>query len=156
MALTEKQKAFVQEYLVDLNATAAAERAGYSRKTARSIGAENLTKPDIQKAIQAAIKSREERTEVTQDRVVEELARIAFSDATDIVQVVNGTMVVSDTDQLTTAQKAAIAQIKEGKFGLEVTRCDKVKALELLGKHLGLFDGRPDSADGEVQIIDDL
>ncbi|WP_213431657.1 terminase small subunit, partial [Paenibacillus dendritiformis] len=76
MALTAKQKAFVQEYLIDLNATQAAIRAGYSAKTARKIGAENLTKPDIQKAIQEAMERREKRTEITQDRVLQELAKI--------------------------------------------------------------------------------
>ena len=55
MALTKKQKAFIQEYLVDLNATQAAIRAGYSIKTATKIASENLTKPDIQKAVQAAL-----------------------------------------------------------------------------------------------------
>ena len=84
MALTEKQKRFVEEYLVDLNATQAAIRAGYKEKTARSIGAENLTKPDIQKAISKAIDERSKRTEVTQDKVIEEIAKNAFKQASDL------------------------------------------------------------------------
>ena len=80
MALTEKQRRFVAEYLVDLNATQAAIRAGYSSKTAHSVGHENLRKPEISAAVQEAMKAREQRTEITQDRVLQELARIAFFD----------------------------------------------------------------------------
>lgn len=80
MALTPKQKAFVAEYLIDLNASAAARRAGYSEKTAHSIGDENLRKPEIAAAIASAQGERSKRTEVTADRVLKELAKIGFSD----------------------------------------------------------------------------
>lgn len=80
MSLTQKQKRFVQEYLVDLNATAAAIRAGYSEKTANRIASENLSKPDIQSAIQEAIEKRQKRTEITQDMVLRETAKLAFFD----------------------------------------------------------------------------
>ena len=83
MALTKKQKAFIQEYLVDLNATQAAIRAGYSKKTAYSIGQENLSKPEIQQALQEAQKRREKRTEVTQDYVIAKLREIVEKDASD-------------------------------------------------------------------------
>ena len=79
MALTEKQKRFVSEYLVDLNATQAAIRAGYSQKTADRIGAELLGKTWVAAEIQKEIKKREQRTNITQDRVLEELAAIAFA-----------------------------------------------------------------------------
>ena len=147
MALTDKQKLFVREYLVDLNATAAAERAGYSAKTSRSQGQRLLTNVDIQKAVQDAMKHREARTEVTQDRVVEELAKIAFGDATDFAAVEDGAVVIKDTKDLPRDQRAAIAGIKRGKNGIEVTRYDKMRALELLGKHLGLFDQKTDRED---------
>lgn len=78
--LTAKQARFVEEYLVDLNATQAAIRAGYSESTARAIGYENLTKPDIQKAITAAREKQQQRTEITADRVLAEYAKIAFFD----------------------------------------------------------------------------
>ncbi len=81
--LTAKQQRFVDEYLIDLNATQAAIRAGYSEKTAFSIGTENLRKPLIQKAIQQRKQAREQRTEITQDRVIQELAAIGFARATD-------------------------------------------------------------------------
>lgn len=108
MALTEKQKAFVREYLVDLNATAAAKRAGYSEKTAYSVGNENLTKPEISKAIQKAMQERQERTQVTQDMVVQEISKVAFKDAADFAES-------------------------------ELKYANKLKALEMLAKHLGLY-----------------
>ncbi len=83
--LTAKQRLFVDEYLVDLNATQAAIRAGYSANSAASIGEENLRKPEIMAAIDAAMDARAARTQITQDRVVEELAAIGFSRITDAV-----------------------------------------------------------------------
>lgn len=83
--LTEKQQRFVDEYLIDLNATQAAIRAGYSVKTADAIGCENLTKPNIQQAIAEHMAERSRRTGVNQDRVVLELAKIAFVRMTDVV-----------------------------------------------------------------------
>ena len=79
-SLTAKQQCFVAEYLIDLNATQAAIRAGYSRKAARTIGPENLSKPDIARAIAAAFSARSQRTEITQDMVVAELASIGFAE----------------------------------------------------------------------------
>lgn len=125
VALTEKQKRFVQEYLVDLNAAQAAIRAGYKEKAARSVGAENLTKPDIQKAIQSAIKERQDRTGITQDRVLKELGKVAFADANDS----------SESD---------------------LKYSNKLKALEMLGKHLGIFERPEKTTDEGVQIVDDL
>jgi len=101
--LTEKQKRFCEEYLIDFNATQAALRAGYSQKTAYSIGDENLRKPEIQSEIQFLIKKRSERTGINADSVIKELVKIAFAET-------------------------------------EITGKEKMKALELLGKHLGLFD----------------
>lgn len=163
MALTEKQARFVAEYLVDLNATDAAKRAGYSEKTAYAIGFENLRKPEIQDAIQAAMAQREKRTAITQDRVLQELARVAFANGTDFARVVvqeepveavdeegePKTVIrriqrveIVDTDKVDAEKRSAIAGIKEGKFGIEVSSYDKLRALELLGKHLGMFEGK--------------
>ena len=80
MALTEKQKRFADEYLTDLNATQAAIRAGYSEKTARSIGQRLLTKVDIQKYIQERLKERQERFEITQEMIVNELCKLGFAE----------------------------------------------------------------------------
>lgn len=84
MALTPKQQLFVKEYLVDLNATQAAIRAGYKAKTARSIGAENLTKPDIQKAIEEAQSKRAEKVEITAEQVLQRWIDIAYADPNEI------------------------------------------------------------------------
>ena len=178
MALTEKQARFVAEYLVDLNATEAAKRAGYSEKTAYSIGFENLRKPEIQEAIQSAMAQREKRTAVTQDRVLQELVRVAFANGTDFARVVvredpvtvvdeDGdlkqvvrriqTVEIVATDRVDPEKRAAIAGIKEGKHGIEVSSYDKLRALELLGKHLGMFDSKANSGpDTPNNLIEQL
>ena len=75
--LTPKQQRFVEEYLIDLNATQAAIRAGYSEKTAKEIGSENLTKPNIAKAIQEAQENLSNKTQLTVDMVVQGLLKEA-------------------------------------------------------------------------------
>ena len=87
--LTPKQKAFAAEYLVDLNAAAAATRAGYSERTARAKGYVLLQNPDIQAEIRAGMENRAKRLEISQDMVIQELARIAFFNATRAARVVN-------------------------------------------------------------------
>lgn len=142
--LTPKQKAFAAEYLVDLNAAAAATRAGYSERTARAKGYVLLQNQDIQAEIRAGMAQRAKRLEISQDMVIQELARIAFFNATRAARVVNnqyGAQVeFTDTEELTDDERAAIASIEETKHGIKVSSYDKVRALELLGKHLGLFD----------------
>ncbi|WP_198536599.1 terminase small subunit [Paenibacillus sp. DMB5] len=86
MALTAKQKLFATEYLVDLNATQAAIRAGYSAKTAGSVGQENLTKPEIKIAIKKAMDKRSERTEITADMVLQHWREVATADPNEIIQ----------------------------------------------------------------------
>lgn len=81
--LTPKQQAFVDEYLISFNATQAAIKAGYSKNTACAIGVENLRKPQIKEAIQKAIAERQERTHITQDEVIGEIAKNAFKEASD-------------------------------------------------------------------------
>lgn len=140
--LTPKQERFVDEYLIDLNATQAAIRAGYSRKTADRIGPELLGKTCVSDAIQRRRRDRERRTEITQDRVLQELAAIAFARGTDYASVSPGGAVqIKPTEELNDAQKAAVLSIKETQNGVEIKLADKVRALELLGKHQGLFDG---------------
>lgn len=134
MKLTPKQIRFVDEYLVDFNATQAAIRAGYSKKNAYQIGSENLRKPQIQSEIARRQKDLQKRTEVTQEQVVKELARLAFADASVVC--------VTDFDNLTEDQRAAIQGIKPTNFGWEIKLCDKLKALELLGRHIGMFNDK--------------
>lgn len=88
--LTAKQERFVDEYLVDLNATAAARRAGYSEKTAEVIGYENLRKPQIMAAIHERQQNLQGKLEITQEAVLQELAAIAFANGTDFVTVTRG------------------------------------------------------------------
>jgi len=85
MPLTPQQKRFAEEYVVDLNATEAAKRAGYSQKTARTKGSWLLTKVDIRAEIDRLLAEKAARTAVTADRVVKEMALIAFSDIGDIL-----------------------------------------------------------------------
>lgn len=150
--LTDKQKKFIDEYLVDLNATQAAIRAGYKEKAAYRTGAENLRKPQIQEEIQKRMQERQQRTEVTQDMVVKELASIAFARATDYAAVKGGAVRIKDTDSLSDEQIRAIAGIKEGANGIEIKLNDKEKALELLGRHLGMWN---DKLDIKTPAIDD-
>lgn len=155
--LTERQKRFCDEYLIDLNATQAAIRAGYSKKTAKVIGSENLTKPDIAARIEKRRAAQIKRTEITADRVLLELARIAFVDGSAFATITaRGKVKFTPTDELTNDQRAVIAGVKNGKFGTEIKTNDKVRALELLGKHLGLFDSGSLQSDEGVQIIDDV
>ena len=85
--LTPKQARFCEEYLVDLNATQAAIRAGYSVESAGSIGSENLTKPEIRARIETAMAERSKRTGINADRVLRELGRIAFVNPKDVLDL---------------------------------------------------------------------
>lgn len=155
--LTDKQKRFVAEYLVDLNATQAAKRAGYKDP---NIGRQLITKNNVSAAIQKAMSNRETRTEITQDKVLEELARVAFANGTDFARVVdkNGFKAVEfvNTEDVPVEKRSAIAGIKEGKYGIEVSSYDKIRALELLGKHLGLFDGKGQTKNEVHPLVSDL
>ena len=90
--MTKKQKRFVEEYLIDLNATQAAIRAGYSPDTAKSIGSENLTKPDIRAAVDKAEAERSRRTGINQDRVIREIAKLAFLNPVDVIDMDEATV----------------------------------------------------------------
>lgn len=156
--MTPKQATFVQEYLVDLNATEAAIRAGYSKKTAYSIGCENLTKPEISDAIQKAMSERGMRTQVTADNVVLELARVAFLDHSKIVEIVDGDVKVKDTSELSEDERRAVAEVSQTETlhggSLRVKTHDKLKALELLGRHLGMFTDKLEVAGKDGGPID--
>jgi phage terminase small subunit len=141
--LTKKQKRFVEEYLVDLNATQAAIRAGYSPQTARDIGCENLTKPNIQNAIATAMADRSRRTGINQDRVIQEIAKLAFLNPVDVIDMDEAT-IKGEANRDDTACIASVkVKVIPGEGGniteREVKTYDKLKALELLGKHLGMF-----------------
>lgn len=163
--LTDKQRRFCEEYIVDLNATQAAIRAEYSEKTAYSMGQRLLKKVEAQEYIKQLKEERKERTQIEADRVIYELSLIAFSNAADYAAVVEKELTIEGpegepikvldddgnpvtyrtvepvlTKDLTADQKRALAVIKKGRDGFEVRPYDKVRALELLGKHIGLFE----------------
>ena len=143
--MPKKQKIFADEYLIDLNATRAYKVAYPSIKKdeiAAVNGSKLLRNTKVADYIQKRMQDRQKRTEITQDRVLEELAAIAFARATDFAEIKGGCVIIKDTSGLSEQQIKAIAGIKEGKFGIELKLNDKEKALELLGRHLGMFKDR--------------
>lgn len=163
--LTPKQKRFVEEYLIDLNATRSAIAAGYSEDSARVIGCENLTKPDIQEAIQAAMQARSKRTNITADNVLSELMRIATADLSgaydesgnlkpiheipeDTRRAMSGIKVFEEFDGFG-QDRVKIGEVREVKFW------DKPKALEILARHLKLLTDKVEVS-GSVTISDRL
>ncbi len=165
--LTRNQKIFCDEYLIDLNATRAYKAAYKNVKkdeTAAAAGARLLRNVKVKNYIDEKMKEREKRTEITQDKVLKELAKIGFANATDFVNVVEKeyledildeegnvikqelrkykTIDIRETDKLDKDKQAAIAGIKETQAGIEVKLNDKLKALELIGRHLGMFNDK--------------
>ena len=148
--MNEKQRRFVAEYLVDLNASAAAERAGYAPRTARQQGSRLLTYVDIQAAIEQAQEARQVRTEVTADRVVQELATIAFLNVGDYLTVEHGVVSI-DLGKIPPEAMRAIKKIRQrevlvgdAETGGVVQVCDfetndKLRALDMLMRHLGAY-----------------
>lgn len=165
MPLTDKQARFVEEYLVDLNATQAAIRAGYSARTAEQQGPRLLGNAGVAAAIREAQARRSARTEVTQDRVLQELARIGFADIRKAVRwgasvavpwagdarnaddvdadgeayKVHHPIALIDADAIDPDTAAAIAEVALTKEGLRVKLHDKLGALDKIAKHLGLY-----------------
>ena len=154
--MTAKMQRFVEEYLIDLNATQAAIRAGYNPENASAQGYNLLQKDKVSEAIARAKAERSRRTGISQDRVIEELAKIAFLKITDVVNPEDATVLDTASD----ADKAAIESIRvkeiptQAGIGIEreVRTASKLKALELLGKHLGMWDDKA-SVNVSVPVI---
>lgn len=156
--LTDRQARFVEEYLVDLSATQAAIRAGYSEQTAGKIGWENLQKPHIAEAVAEAQRARADRTHVTQDVVLSELYAIACADMAQFAEWNGKGVTLLDSHDLGPTLTRCVAEVSQSvtqhggtiRFKLH----DKIKALELLGKHLGMFTDRLDvTVDGGVLVV---
>src|SRR3954468_3995395 len=148
MPLNDRQARFVAEYLADLNATQAAVRAGYSARSAYSTGERLLTNANVAAAIAEAQAARSRRTEVTADRVVLELARVAFGDPRRVVSWGPGGVRLRPSAELADEEAAIVAEVgetttKEG-GSLRVKTVDKLGALRLLGQHLGMFGEKVD------------
>ncbi len=145
MALTAKQRLFVAEYLVDLNATQAAIRAGYSPKTAQRIGSENLSKPLIQNAIEAAKKERIESARVDANYVLRRLVSIDQMDVQDILNTDGSIKAISDWPKVwrqtvsgvdITEMTASDSESQTQALLKRIKWPDKLKNLEILGKHI--------------------
>ena len=137
--MTDKQKRFITEFLVDLNATQAAIRAGYSRRTAYSIGQRLLKNVEVKEAINSAMKEREARTEITADYVLTNLREI-------VDRCMQKQPVFTKGEQATDEQGRAIWTFNAR---------DAIKALELLGKNLGLFIDKTEiKADTNYTLFD--
>lgn len=170
--LTDKQAAFVKEYLVDLNATQAAIRAGYSQKTAAIAGFENLRKPNIADAVQKAKTERSKRVQIDADEVLREVQRRAFTGLSKFIRVnSDGQPIVdlsaatpSEIDCLTeaTTEGQWVGQGEDAVFihKVKIKLGDNGKYLDMLMKHLGLF--APEKLDVKVsgmtneEILDEL
>lgn len=137
--LTAKQQRFVDEYLIDLNATQAAIRAGYSAHTAGKIGPQLLGKTGIQAAIRARQETLQEKVGVRQEHVLAALAAIAFADIGDYVESDATGERLRPMSALTRAQRSAIADARQFRDGFSLRLHSRLKALDMLARHLGLF-----------------
>lgn len=155
--MTDAQKRFCDEYLIDLNATRA-YRVAYPNckksETARKLGSRMMTNDDVQNYIADKMKEREQRTEITQDMVIKELAKIAFLDIRKLYNENGKLKNIADIDNDTAGAIASLETLEEyegyrdyrEKIGdtQKVKLLDKTKALELLGRHLGIFNDKID------------
>ena len=168
--MNTRQQRFVQEYLISLNATQAAIRAGYSKRTARSIGQENLTKPDIAAAIEKAQDERARRTGITAAQVVRELALHAFGVMGDFFDKDTGRLLdIAELSHGAQARLASIEVLRERthtvstdtsktsvhESTVKIKLWDKLRSLELLGRHLGMFKDRVEHG-AEFSLLDAL
>ncbi|WP_353115866.1 terminase small subunit [Nitratidesulfovibrio sp.] len=171
-----RQRRFVEEYLVDMSPVRAAERAGYAPVRAARTAARLLGAPAVQQAVEQAMDRRAARTGVTQDRVVRELAAVGFAVMTDLCHWSDEGVRLRDSVELTRAQAAAVAEVREAstartargaratrpartteeeqpeapvRGGVQVKLHSKLKALEMLARHLGMF-GTATGADGDA------
>lgn len=163
MALTPKQQRFVEEYLVDLNATQAAIRAGYSERTANEIGAENLAKPSVKAAVDLALAERAEKTGITAERVLSEIANMAFYDPSDLMvsidpdeydgeahpsvivegRIIYGLRGPADIKRLPeNVRRAIVGWGYDRNQNFTVKLADKSKALDQLARHLSLYNDK--------------
>lgn len=140
MALTDKQEMFCREYLIDLNATQAAIRAGYSEKTAPTIACENLIKPNVQQRIAELKAERSKRVDIDADYVLRRLVEIDAMDVLDILLANGELKPIKDWPKVwrTTLSGMDVTEMAGDAAGLlkKIKWPDKVKNLELLGKHV--------------------
>lgn len=152
--LTPRQARFVDEYLVDLNASQAARRAGYSSRTADQQGFRLLRNDQVRRGIAARRQQLAEKLHVKQERVLRELARIAFSDLADVARWGPDGMVLLDSARLSADVRAAVESVRQTETGhggsVAVKLHDKVRALDLLARHLGMY---PEPPPAQIQAL---
>ena len=147
--MNQKQKAFATEYVIDYNATQAAIRAGYSKKTAYSMGQRLLKNVEVKKMIQELEEAASERTSITKDMVLKELAKIAFVDPRKLVDEEGRLKDIRFLDPDTATALSSVDIYEEFNYNGDEKELmgytkkykwfDKLRALEMLGKHLGMF-----------------
>jgi len=160
--LTDKQERFCQEYMIDLNATQAAIRAGYSKKTAQAISTENLSKPLIQARIQELKSKISDKAEITAVEILKELKNFAYSDITETI-----TLTVEELKELPSEVRRLITQYKKTtktlmghgndpeaiiEEAVELKFVDKMRAFEMLNKHIGFYE--KDNKQKEINLGD--
>jgi len=159
--LSPKQQLFADEYLIDLNATQAAIRAGYSPKTADVKGSQLLRIVKVRTYIEQKMAERSRRTGINQDRVLQELAKIAFIKATDLIDPKDASVLENASDEDLAVIQSIKVKESWGEKGSSVEReiklADKTRSLEMLGRHLGMFNDKLDvNAAQKVVIVDDI
>ena len=137
--LTPRQQRFVQEYVVDLNATQASIRAGYSPNGARVRGTQLLANSNIQDALGHSQEERRLRVELEAADVVRQLAAVAFANIADFVTWAERGVRLRPAEKIDQIKLAAVQSVTSGQHGVTVRLHDKLRALELLAKHLGMF-----------------
>lgn len=162
MNLTEKQQRFCEEYLLDLNATKAAIRAGYSESTARSIGCENLTKPDIQEYIADLQAKKAEEHNISHNRIIQELVKVAFGDVKNYFdehgRIINISELSNDVSGSIKSVTVFSEKIRsEGETIVEesmkkIESYDKLKAIDTLNRMLGYYQKDNDQRKQESQV----
>jgi phage terminase small subunit len=143
--LRTKQEIFCQEYLKDLNATQAAVRAGYSKRTAHVDGPRLLSNATIKARVDELLEKRADKYKVTVEMVVKELARISFTDMRQLAKWNGAQVLFLPSSTLTDDQAACIESVSQTKEGaLSIKLHSKTKALELLSRYLGMLQDRTD------------
>lgn len=160
--MSPRQKLFCKEYLVDLNATNAANRAGYSKKTAYSQGQRLLKNVEIKERIQLGMDRRAKKIEITAENVLKELSKMAFANMMDYITITDNGEAFIDLSKLTRDQAAALHQVEcDTSFDKDLRKrvlktkirlSDKKASLELLGKHLKLFNDKDSNDEGDTYI----
>lgn len=157
--MTDKQEMFCVEYLVDLNATQAAIRAGYSKKTAADIACQNLAKLDIQNKISDLKAQRTERVEVDADSIVKQLELLRSANINDYVEVITvdkeQKIKFKDFKDLTEDQLSCIESVKMGKYGVEMKLHGKEWTIEKLNRHIGFYEKDNDQSNKVIISAED-